>query len=68
MEFAFEIRIGEVIDLSTNRKEPRTTVCITKEQFDLIEILADSYKDEDLTTVYKINKLEFTVVPKFNVK
>ena len=39
---------------------------ITREQFVLIEQFADTRKDEDLDTIYRLNKCEFKVIPYFN--
>ena len=36
---------------------------ITEEQFEMICLFSDTYKDEQLRTIYKVNRSEFTVTP-----
>ena len=62
----FEIHIGNIYDLESKREKPKQTMIITREQFVVIEQFADTRKDEDLNTVYRINQCEFKVVPHFD--
>ena len=39
---------------------------ITREQFAVIEQFADTRKDEDLNTIYRLNQCEFKVIPHFS--
>ena len=61
----FEIHIGEIYDLRSKTKKPKQTMIITREQFSVIEQFADTRKDEDLNTIYRINQCEFKVLPHF---
>lgn len=38
----------------------------TREQFTVIEQFADTRKDKDLNTIYRLNQCEFKVVPHFD--
>jgi len=60
----FEIHIGKCIDLKRGISKQERVITITESQFSLIEAFADTKKDKDLNTIYKLNECEFTVVPK----
>ena len=62
----FEIHIGNIYDSESKSEKPKLTMIITREQFVVIEQFADTRKDEDLNTVYRINQCEFKVVPHFD--
>lgn len=62
----FEIHIGEIYDLESKTKKPKQTMIITREQLAVIEQFADTRKDEDLNTIYRINQCEFKVLPHFD--
>ena len=62
----FAIHIGKVYDLESKTEKPKLTMIITREQFALIELFADTRKDEDLDIVYRLNKCEFKVIPYFD--
>lgn len=59
----FEIKIGKVFDLSINTTIAKQTLIITIEQLEVIKYFANTKKDSELNTIYKINDCEFTVVP-----
>lgn len=63
----FEIHIGKVYDLESKNEKPKKIINITEEQLKIIERFADTRKDEDLNTIYKLNKVEFTVSPSLRV-
>ena len=64
----FEIHIGKTYDLESKTEKPKQTVIITREQFAVIEQFADTRKDEELNTIYRLNKCEFKVMPYFSFK
>lgn len=66
-KYNYEIQIGEVFDLTTNKNKPKQTIYITDEQLRVIEIFANTKKDADLNTVYIINGCEFRIVPRLNL-
>jgi len=59
----YEIRIGEVYDLETKTKEPKQTAIITREQLEVINMFADTRKDAELNTIYRLNECEFRIMP-----
>lgn len=59
----FEIHIGEVFDSDGNTTKAKQTMVITREQFAVIEQFADTRRDENLNTIYKLNQCEFRVFP-----
>ena len=61
----FEIQIGKVYDLESKTEKPKQTLIITGEQLAVIEQFADTRKDEDLNTIYRLNECEFKVLPHF---
>jgi hypothetical protein len=61
----YEIQIGITTDLDTGRKKPEQTIIITGEQLMVIEIFAHSRKNEDLSTTYILNDVEFKIMPHF---
>ena len=62
----FEIHIGKIYDLESKTEKPKQRIIITREQFTVIEQFADTRKDEDLNTIYKLNQCEFKVMPHFS--
>ena len=62
----FEIHIGKIYDLESKTEKPKQTMIITRAQFAVIEQFADTRKDEDLNTIYKLNQCEFKVMPHFS--
>ena len=60
-----EIHIGKIYDLESKTEKPKQTMIITREQLAVIEQFADTRKDEDLNTIYKLNQCEFKVMPHF---
>ena len=64
----FEINIGKIYDLESKTEKPKQTIIITREQFAVIEQFADTRKDEDLNTIYRLNQCEFKVMPHFSFK
>ena len=64
----FEIYIGTTYDLESKIEKPKHTAIITREQFAVIEQFADTRKDEDLNTIYRLNQCEFKVMPHFSFK
>ena len=64
----FEIHIGKIYDLESKTEKPKQTMIITREQFAVIEQFADTRKDEDLNTIYKLNQCEFKVMPHFSFR
>lgn len=57
----FEIHIGTAYNLDTKMYEPVQTILITQDQFDIITLFAETKKQPDLTTIYKINEIEFKI-------
>lgn len=57
----YEIHIGEVIEHPSGEKRPKQIMEITDEQRQIVEAFADTRKDENLNTIYKINQCEFTI-------
>lgn len=62
----FEIHIGKIYDLENKSEKPKQTMIITREQLAVIEQFADTRKDEDLNTIYRLNQCEFKVMPHFD--
>ena len=62
----FEIHIGKIYDLESRIEKPKLTIIITREQLAVIEQFADTRKDEDLNTIYRLNQCEFKVMPHFD--
>ncbi len=62
----FEIHIGKTYDLESRIEKPKLTIIITREQLAVIEHFADTRKDEDLNTIYRLNQCEFKVMPHFD--
>jgi hypothetical protein len=62
----FEIHIGKIYDLGSKTETPKQTMIITSEQLAIIEQFADTRKDEDLNTIYRLNQCEFKVMPHFS--
>ena len=52
---SYEIHIGSVIDGETFKSMPDQVIKITEDQFKIVEVFADLYKDKDLNFIYKIN-------------
>lgn len=42
---------------------PQLVFVINEMQKEVIDIFADTFKDKDLRTVYKINRIQFTITP-----
>ncbi|MDY0389200.1 MAG: hypothetical protein RBT65_19190 [Methanolobus sp.] len=62
----FEIHFGKIYDLESKTEKPKQIMIITREQFSVIERFADTRKDEDLNTIYRLNQCEFKVMPHFS--
>ena len=62
----YEIHIGEIYDLESQTKKPKQTMIITREQLAVIEHFADTKKDEELNTIYRLNQCEFKIMPHFD--
>ena len=60
---SYEIHIGSVIDGETFKSIPDQVIKITEDQFKIVEMFADLYKDKDLNFIYKINNCEFKILP-----
>lgn len=60
----WEIQIGQMFNILTNRVEIKQKIEISTEQFEIIKRFADTRKDEDLNPIYILNSCEFKVVPK----
>ena len=64
----YKIQIGSVVILPEGKKEPKQTIIITEEQFEVIKQFASIEKDEELNDIYKLNECVFSVVPHFEVE
>lgn len=58
-----EIHIGEYIDAETGVKKPKEVMIITEEQSWIILQFASTRKDADMNTIFKLNDVEFKMVP-----
>jgi hypothetical protein len=54
----YEIHIGKKFG-----EKPKQKIIITQAQFIIIERFAHTRKDENLNIIYKLNDIEFKVVP-----
>ena len=64
----YEMHIGKVFNMETQREETKFKILITEDQFSLIKQLADTELDSDLIPTYIINKCRFTIRPHFEPK
>lgn len=64
---SYEIHIGSVIDGETFKSIPDQVIKITEDQFKIVEMFADLCKDENLTSIYKINNCKFKMLAVVNI-
>ena len=64
----YEVQTGTYIDFETKQEKPIVIHIITEEERRILEFFADTRKDADFNTVYRINANEFKIVPQFNIK
>jgi hypothetical protein len=64
----FEIQIGESLNISTGHREPTQRIPITEEQLKIIEMFAETWKDEELTKFYKLNEVKFKIAPLLTIE
>ena len=64
----YEMHIGKVFNMETQREEAKFKIIITQEQFSFIEQFADIELDSELKRTYIINKCRFTIRPHFEPK
>lgn len=60
--YKYQIQIGQKFDPETQSWSPEIMANITQEQFEIIELLANTKKSSDLTLIYVINDIEFEIV------
>ena len=63
MTMRYRIEIGSIMNLATQREEPRLSFEINEDEKLLIDIFASTRKDKNLNTIYKLNECEFKVTP-----
>jgi hypothetical protein len=59
----YEIQIGEVYDISLQKNRPKQTIHINEDQRRVIMIFASTRMDADVNTVYRLNDIEFKIIP-----
>jgi hypothetical protein len=65
--FDYKIEIGSVYDITEKKILPSKVILITSDQFEVIRMFANTKIDEYLNTIYKINNVEFKVVPNIQI-
>ena len=64
----YKIQIGSILVLPQGKLEPKQTIIISEEQFEVIKQFASVEKDENLNDIYKLNECVFTIVPHFEIE
>jgi hypothetical protein len=59
----YEIHIGKIFG-----EKPKQRIVITQAQLIIIERFAHTRKDKDLNTIYKLNDVEFRILPHSGLK
>jgi hypothetical protein len=59
----YEIHIGKIFG-----EKPKQRIIITQAQLVIIERFAHTRKDENLNTIYKLNDVEFRILPHSGLK
>jgi len=68
MKQRFEIHIGKRFNLELQEYEPMQKINISEDQFMLIERFANIRFDRDLNKIYRLNEVEFIVIPVIKLK
>lgn len=61
----YEIHLNPFWDMGSESMKPRQVIPITEDQFKIIELFANTKKDENLNTIYILNDVSFQIFPKF---
>ena len=64
----YEVQTGTYIDFESGQEKPIVVHVITEDEKRVLEFFADTRKDADFNTVYRINANEFKIVPQINIK
>lgn len=62
---AYEIHLNQFWSMELERMQPGQKISITEDQFKIIELFANTRKDENLNTIYILNDAHFRILPKF---
>ena len=61
----YEIHLNPFWDMGSESMKPGQVIPITEDQFKVIELFANTKKDENLNTIYILNDVSFQIFPKF---